>query len=851
MPLPAYTSTYSSTSQARGLHFVAPKDFTITGLRVPMTTTGSQYIQVMRFTGSPNGTNHTTLAYVNGTAAGIINTVNIQVTTGDVIGILGVGNPSGTTQHNYYASGGYSSNIDGSPMTLYRLTHQGNITSAQAGSCLNGGTSSLARVEMYYTVGLDVTTPAILPTAVTGSLYDEVIEADYGTTPYSWQVLSSTPALPSSLALSVTAGFDYRILGTPQTGDVGTYNFTVEVRDAASPQAIKTKAMTLVIEGVQITTANPLPDGVLGTAYSQTIVAANGPTPYTWSMPTGTLPTGLSFAKVGENYRLSGTPVGSGGLFQFQVRVTDNTTPTPTTKTKDFELYIGWPASAITYSLGQPTTGMGTSTSTTHWQWGYRFRCNSGGISVVELGRMVPPLVATTPKTMTLFNATTRAKLAQVTVPAGPAATWAWGRLSAAVPLVRGEEYIVCVYTENGYYYANNSSNSAWYPTGDIEYRGRQYYGGTAASPDTFPTTTGTASQRYQYGVCDIGIIREVTVVSDFTMPAAGEGVAYDELIKAAHGATPYTWTHYPGSPPLPTGLSLVQLGNDFRLSGTPPYGSAGIYTFDVEVEDDNNVSERVTMTLAIEALKITNANPVPDGQEGMAYTTQVFTAENGPTPHVWSVVASNLPTGMSLGAGTAANTYELSGTPAAGTAGFYTFELHVRDGRSTVATKKFDLYIDWASGALTYPLGAQAPTAFHTTTTTNYLYGWRFKCNTGGIDVIRLGSNFPTALATVPRTITLWEVGNTSSYLAQVTVSSGSGWQWRDLTAPYRLVQGTDYNVVVHSTNGFYYDSPAPASWFPTGDIQHLGRCYQSSSSPSTYPGGFNSAVTYMYGLC
>ena len=52
-----------------------------------------------------------------------------------------------------------------------------------------------------------------------------------------------------------------------------------------------------------ITTAS-LPNGTVGTAYSQTLTAT-GETPITWSIDSGTLPTGLSLAGTGV---ISGTP---------------------------------------------------------------------------------------------------------------------------------------------------------------------------------------------------------------------------------------------------------------------------------------------------------------------------------------------------------------------------------------------------------------------------------------------------------------------------------------------------------------------------------------------------------------
>lgn len=156
MPLPNHSSVYSGS--ARGYWFTAPCNFTIVGLRVPLQAgTGAQYIHVMKcntplpvaFTAQ--STNFTTLTYVNGAPSNVVQTVNIPVSTGDVIGILGT---AGTG--NSYATGGFNTTINGFPIKLTRFGYQGNINTGPApsywGEALNN-TGSISRVEMYYTVG--------------------------------------------------------------------------------------------------------------------------------------------------------------------------------------------------------------------------------------------------------------------------------------------------------------------------------------------------------------------------------------------------------------------------------------------------------------------------------------------------------------------------------------------------------------------------------------------------------------------------------------------------------------------------------------------------------------------------
>ncbi len=64
-----------------------------------------------------------------------------------------------------------------------------------------------------------------------------------------------------------------------------------------------------------------LPNAQASAAYSQTITATGGTSPYTFSVTGGTLPTGLVLSSGGV---LSGTPSPAGGPFAFEVTATDN-----------------------------------------------------------------------------------------------------------------------------------------------------------------------------------------------------------------------------------------------------------------------------------------------------------------------------------------------------------------------------------------------------------------------------------------------------------------------------------------------------------------------------------------------
>ncbi len=75
-----------------------------------------------------------------------------------------------------------------------------------------------------------------------------------------------------------------------------------------------------------VITTSLLPGATSGTAYSTPLAATGGTAPYTWSLTTGSLPTGLTVPSRGS---LSGTPSQT-GTFSFTVQVADSGSPKQT-----------------------------------------------------------------------------------------------------------------------------------------------------------------------------------------------------------------------------------------------------------------------------------------------------------------------------------------------------------------------------------------------------------------------------------------------------------------------------------------------------------------------------------------
>jgi hypothetical protein len=153
-----------------------------------------------------------------------------------------------------------------------------------------------------------------LQTAFLGSVYSEYISVTGGTSPYSF-VASGT--LPTGMTLDESTGqihgepvfagsFSFTITATDSLGDVGTTGFTIIVNTAPG-----TTTVTPV--------GSVLHDAVIGASYSESLSAAGGTSPYSFTITAGSLPTGMSMNGEGV---ISGTPTAV-GTFTFTVQVRD------------------------------------------------------------------------------------------------------------------------------------------------------------------------------------------------------------------------------------------------------------------------------------------------------------------------------------------------------------------------------------------------------------------------------------------------------------------------------------------------------------------------------------------------
>ena len=139
-------------------------------------------------------------------------------------------------------------------------------------------------------------TTQTLPNGTVNSSYTATLTASGGSTPYAWSV--SSGQLPPGVTLSAGGSLS----GTPTSS--GQFSFTVQVLDVASPQHMATATLNLTIAAAGLAslavTPTVLPAGTVNTNYAATLNANGGTTPYSWSISSGQLPTGVNLAAVGK-----------------------------------------------------------------------------------------------------------------------------------------------------------------------------------------------------------------------------------------------------------------------------------------------------------------------------------------------------------------------------------------------------------------------------------------------------------------------------------------------------------------------------------------------------------------------
>src|SRR5580704_4171867 len=145
------------------------------------------------------------------------------------------------------------------------------------------------------------------------------------------------------------------------------------------------------------------------------------------------------------------------------------------------------------------------------------------------------------------------------------------------------------------------------------------------------------------------------------SLPNGRVSASYSATLTVSGGNGPYTWAIANGA--LPAGLTLNPTTG--VISGTPTQ-TTSMDLLTIRVSDSSGVPQSAVATLTLTVVAAANItitpSSLPNGQVGVAYSSQTLTATGGGAPYTWALTSGTLPAGITFNASTAT----ISGTPTA-----------------------------------------------------------------------------------------------------------------------------------------------------------------------------------------
>ncbi len=509
-------------------------------------------------------------------------------------------------------------------------------------------------------------------TGVVGLTYNATLNASGGTPPYGWTVVSGQ--LPGGVSLNSSLG---QMLGIPLAA--GTFNFGLKVSDQSG--ASVTSNCTLVISAaapsLTISTAS-LPDGLIGNSYAQTLSAAGGQSPYSWTLSNGALPPGLGINGV----QISGVPTAA-GTFQFTIRVTDAAAKTAT---KDFTIRIGATLTIVTSSLASLRTGVASpqqlsaSGGTPPYLWTVVSGALPAGITLSSAG-----LISGTPGGTGNYSFTARvtdaggifaertfalAVTASLGITACPASNATQGQSYGSTPVAAGGQTPYTWTLASGTLPGGVLFNST---SGGLS--------GIPADSGTFPFTLLLTDKAGATATRDCQlVVTSSLIIGTRSLPDSSQSAPYVQTLLATGGKPPYIWTITSGA--LPTGLSLTTEG---AISGVAV--PLGTFSFTVTARDANGASVQQTLSLRVVTGLNVSSCPATVSEVGLLFDSPML-ALGGSAPYAWKVSAGSLPAGLVLDPVSGG----ISGKPVQ--AGTFQFTVDVTDLANRLANRQCSIEV-------------------------------------------------------------------------------------------------------------------------------------------------------------
>lgn len=444
-----------------------------------------------------------------------------------------------------------------------------------------------------------------------------------------------------------------------------------------------------------VITTTSLPHEIVGTYYNPTLEVTDGVSPFTWTISSGSLPSGISLGS--SDGVLSGTPT-SPGTYNFIAQVTDDNSDSDTqaltlivrpllvitttslpegTLNRPYSQYVeisggAGPFTWSTNSGSLPRAGLDLNTSTGEISGTPTGTFSVGDIFLVSdsdgqsVGRPLtltvnpPPVISAN----SLPNANVNTPYFQILDRTG-GGTLPLSRSIASGSLPSG---LSLNDDDNGHDVFIQGRPIA---TGNFNFVVRVEDANGASVSKPFALTV-------DYTPPVIGVLANATV-----------NRPYSKAIGLNGGLAPFAWNILSGS--LPSGFSLNS--STGVISGSPTTISSS--SFVVQVEDADSVIATKSLTLAVKSAPAITTTSLPDGASNTPYSQNIsFTG--GATPLAWDITSGSLPDGLSIDPATG----EIHGSTSGVASTSFTIQLTDTNGATT--TRELSLMINYASIAIT-----------------------------------------------------------------------------------------------------------------------------------------------------
>lgn len=423
-----------------------------------------------------------------------------------------------------------------------------------------------------------------------------------------------------------------------------------------------------------------LPAGQVGNAYAVTLAASGGTAPYTWSLASGALPSGLSLSSTGA---ISGTPTAGVSAGALTVEVTDAENPAQSA-TATLALTIASATLVITTtSLPSGQVGAGYSANlaatggTAPYTWSLTSGTLPGGLSLNAASGVLAGFPSATaagvPVTFAVTDSGKPVQTRSVTLPLTIAQP-PLGIQTSSLPKGQvGTPYTTQIAATGGEIPYHWVLSGGTLPAGLTLNAATGAISGTPSGPAsvgslTFQVTDASNPQQSDSVMLPLTIAPPPVNITTTSLPYGQLTVAYSATFAATGGTAPYTWTLSSGT--LPAGLTLSPSGS---ITGTPTALAAlAPLTFQATDSSTPVQTSVVVLTLPVSPAGITVTFP-PQVSTGAAALTITQTIGVSATTNDMAGVAWSLtPASGSISPQTSQSGNSVTVTAPA-TAGVYT----------------------------------------------------------------------------------------------------------------------------------------------------------------------------------